>query len=280
MTPVQATDRDDYFFDLQGFLRLPGVLAQKDVAEMNAILDAMPDMPPNGWHGHVHRENFEASRGIAYQQIYEAGEPFERLIDHPRYIELVKRYIGGEGSHDWLHGPLFIDENFASLRGPNQGIGMHSGGAGYTKRTQYHYRNGHFMCGQINILIALTDIGSGDGATMVIPGSHKSNFKHPDHEKLRIGQNASMLGAEGAIEVHLKAGDAILFVDAIGHGSAARINAGERRILVYRFGPSWGNFRFGYTPSPALLERLTPQQRQFVYPWPKNSPPQVSQAAL
>jgi hypothetical protein len=64
----------------------------------------------------------------------------------------------------------------------------------------------------------------------------------------------------------MKAGDALLFVDAIMHGSAERTNPGERRIIVYRYGPGWGNFRHGYQVSPELAARLTPQRRQFVQP--------------
>jgi ectoine hydroxylase-related dioxygenase (phytanoyl-CoA dioxygenase family) len=32
---------------------------------------------------------------------------------------------------------------------------------------------------KVDMLLALTDIGPGDGGTMLIPGSHKSNFEHP-----------------------------------------------------------------------------------------------------
>ena len=35
------------------------------------------------------------------------------------------------------------------------------------------------MVGQINVLIALTDIEPGDGPTVLIPGSHKSTEVHP-----------------------------------------------------------------------------------------------------
>jgi ectoine hydroxylase-related dioxygenase (phytanoyl-CoA dioxygenase family) len=118
------------------------------------------------------------------------------------------------------------------------------------------------MCGQINLLIALTDIGPGDGATMVIPGSHKSNFEHPHVAAAR----ASVDEIEEAIELPMRAGDALLFVDAISHGSAKRVNPGIRRIVVYRYGPSWGNFRHGYQPSPELLARLTPERRRIVQP--------------
>ncbi|MCP4309396.1 MAG: hypothetical protein GY788_31885 [bacterium] len=50
------------------------------------------------------------------------------------------------------------------------------------------------------------------------------------------------------------------------HGSARRTNEGQRRIAVYRYGPSWGFFRHGYRPSAELLARLIPAQRQIVMP--------------
>ena len=54
--------------------------------------------------------------GLNLQQIYEAGEPFERMIDHPSWIDKIKHFVGAEGSFDHHHGPLFIDESFANLR--------------------------------------------------------------------------------------------------------------------------------------------------------------------
>ena len=276
MSTGTITDLDRYLFDLRGYLVLRNAVSKDQVAAMNAIVDTMPNMEPGEWYGHVHRENFEASRGIAYQQIYEAGEPFEALIDNPAWIEKVKTFIGGEGTFDYNNGELFIDENFVSIRGPGGAIGLHSGGHQGVKRTQYRYHNGQFMCGQINILLGLTDIGPRDGATMVIPGSHKANFEHPQFAQQKIGDGASVDGVEGAIEVHLDAGDAILFVDALSHGSAKRVNEGERRILVYRYGPAWGTFRFPYRPSQELLNRLTPRRRSIVLPQePWKREPQV-----
>lgn len=261
------TEREKYFFDLNGYLVLRGALSPQEVAGCNAALDAMLPINEEEWIGYVHGHSFKDNDGVNLQQIYEGGPAFETLIDHPGWIEKVKCFVGGEGTFDWNHGPLFIDENFANIRGPGQAIGLHSGGHLGMKRTQYRYHNGRFQCGQINILMALNDIGPGDGATMVVPGSHKANFNHPDFEKHKMrGEEASVDDVEGAIEVHLKAGDAILFVDCISHGSAKRVNPGQRRIMVFRYGPSWGNFRHGYQPSPDLLARLTPERRQIVQP--------------
>ncbi len=263
------TDHERYFFDLRGYIILRGALSADEVRQLNACLDAIPRLQIGQWWGYVHAHQYSIKDGLNYQQVYEAGEPFEQLIDHPSWYEKVRTLIGGEGTFDYNHGPLFIDEAFANFRSPGQAIPLHSGGHTGCKRTQYACHNGKFFCNQVNVLMALTDIGPGDGGTMVVPGSHKANFPHPDLARYEWSQAGSVDGLEGALEVHLQAGDALLFVDAIMHGSAQRTNPGERRVTIYRYGPSWGNFRHGYEVSPELLARLTPQRRQVVWPQQK-----------
>lgn len=261
------SDRDIYFFDLNGYLKVENALTGAEVAALNDCIDAIVPLADDDWHGYVHGQSYGAKDGSNLQQIYEAGEPFESLIDHPSWIDRVKHFVGGEGSFDWYHGPLFIDENFVNLRSPGEALGMHSGGNVAIMRCQFRLHNGKFHCGQVNALMALSDIGPGDGGTMVIPGSHKSNFQHPDYDKFVMKATGSSLDeAEGAVEIYMQAGDVLLFVDAICHGSAKRINPGQRRVAIYRYGPSWGNFRHNYKPSPELLERLTPERRQIVQP--------------
>ncbi len=265
----QLSAMEKYLFDLNGFIVLKGALSKDEVDACNLTLDAMQDSKPGQWHGRVHGHNFTgAHEGLNLQQIYEAGPAFEKIIDHPSWIDKVIQCLGtDELNFDGNHGPCFIDENFASIRGPGQAIGLHSGGNDRVTRCQYRCHNGKFHCGQINILTALTDIGPGDGATMVVPGSHKSNFPHPEFAQAAASAKATSVdGVTGAIEVHLNAGDAILFVDAIMHGSAKRSNEGQRRIFVYRYGPSWGFFRHAYRPSEELLARLSDRQKSIVMP--------------
>ncbi|MEO6906913.1 MAG: phytanoyl-CoA dioxygenase family protein [Abditibacteriaceae bacterium] len=267
-----VTDMEEYMFDLNGYLLLKNTIDANHVAQLNSIIDNITSLQPplstGEWYGCVHAHSYGGKEGLNLQQIYEGGEAFERLIDQPSWIEKVRHFVGGAGTFDYKHGSLFIDENFANVRGPGEAIGLHSGGHSGTKRNQFRFRNGRFHCGQINILMALTDIGPGDGATMIIPGSHKANLMHPQlkEKQMKSGQLASVDGVEGAIEMHMQKGDAILFTDAINHGSAERVNKGERRIVVYRYGPSWGFFRHPYRPSAKLLERLTPAQREIVWP--------------
>ena len=268
-TMTTVSDHDIFFFDLQGFLLLQKVLSAKEVTELNAILDDIPTLETGEWWRHVQAHSYNDNDGLNLQQIYEAGEPFERLIDHPAWIDKVKTFVGGEGTFDWHHGPLFIDENFANFRSPGEAIGMHSGGHIGQQRNQFRVLNGKFHCGQINVLVALSKIGPGDGGTLIIPGSHKSNFVHPDMERYKMRSEGAGEIPDGAIEVHMDVGDALLFADAICHGSTKRTNAGQRRTLVYRYGPSWGNFRHNYEVSEELLARLTPVRRQIVRPHSK-----------
>lgn len=266
------TDMERYLFDLRGYLVLPGAIAPALLQQLNATLDRYVNMAPplahQEWVGALQAHSFGGDDGVNLQQVYEAGPCFETLIDHPSWYGKVLELIGSEKNFDKHHGPIFIDENFASLRGPGQAIGMHSGGAEGAIRTHYRFEHGQFHCAQINALMALTDIGPGDGGTMLIPGSHKANLKHPhmDRHAIRHGENTSGDGLQGAIEVHMNAGDVLLFVDAICHGSARRVNPGLRRVVVYRYGPSWGFFRHPYRPSAELLSRLTERQRQIVWP--------------
>ncbi len=265
--------REIYSFDLHGYLIVRGALSSAEVAACNRVVDSLQSLGKGEWAGYVQGHDYGGREGLNLQQIYEAGEPFERLIDHPSYIERVRTFVGGEGTFDYHHGALFIDESFANIRVEGEAIPMHSGMAMCGKRTQSWVRDGRFHCGQVNVLMALSDIGAGDGATMVVPASHKAHFRHPDVADKGWGKQQSMDGVAHAVEVHLQRGDALLFVDAITHGAAARVNPGQRRIAVYRYGPSWGNFRHGYRPSPELLARLTPPRRAIVQPMDPVSPP-------
>lgn len=264
-----CTDMQRYLFDLNGYLILRNALTPEQLAACNKTYDEIDGFEGRGKHNGVFVNNAGRQEGLMMQQLYEGGPVWEELIDHPAWFDKVKHFIGTDDpeNFDGHHGPAFIDECFGTIRRAGDAQRLHSGGHVGTIRTQFRYHAGKFHCGQVNILMAFNDIGSGDGATMVVPGSHKSNVPHPQTVPLdKRGEEASMDGIEGAIECHLNAGDALLFVDAIAHGSARRTNDGQRRIAVYRYGPSWGFFRHKMRPSEELLERLTPLRRQIVMP--------------
>ncbi|WDR05545.1 phytanoyl-CoA dioxygenase family protein [Devosia rhodophyticola] len=257
-------DLNDFLFDLRGYLILENAIDASLLAGLNAEFDKFPDLQFGEWHGNAQRLDNNGHAGLELQNIVEVGKPFETLIDHPSWIDRLHRYCGEEGT--WVEG-LYIDECFASIRRNGGYFPMHSGGQDGVIRNQYGFHNGRFRCAQVNILLALTDIGPGDGGTRILPGSHKSNIAHPVFSKpFEERAKADDEVVEGSIEVNMKAGDALMFVDALSHGATKRTNAGDRRVVIYRYGPMWGNTRYGYQYSPELLARLTPAQRKILQP--------------
>jgi phytanoyl-CoA dioxygenase PhyH len=268
---LTAADHD-YLFDLNGFRVLHGALSPAELAEINDWVDArdVDSLNPGDWIGNVEVHTYGKRDGVNFQNIVEGGPPFERLIDHPSWFDHVSRYIA-VGAHK-----LRIDECFLNIRRSGGYIPIHSGGDNVRFSGLFHWHNGSWAVGQINILMALTDIGSGDGATTVIPGSHKSHLSHPQRNwDAGVGGDQAI----GMREVHLKAGDAIMFTDGICHGSLPRTNPGERRVLIYRYAPHLLAPRMNYIPSKELIDRLTPRRREIVMPVaPRLGPNQVVRA--
>lgn len=261
MSPAPAplrlpTPTENYLFDLRGFLILKNAISPDLLDQLNDEFDRFPrEMQTGQWYRGAQRRDYNAQSGLELHHCIEIGGPFEILIDYPAWLGYVQTYCGEMGTY--VEG-LFIDECFASIRSEGGSFVFHSGNYDGALRGKYRYENGFFRCGQINILMALTDIGPGDGGTLVIPGSHKANFPLPPESELH----------EHAVEVQLQKGDALLFVDGITHGASNRTNAGDRRVVIYRYGPSWGRTRFGYEYSDELLDRLTPMRRAILEPVP------------
>ncbi|HEV2517365.1 MAG TPA: phytanoyl-CoA dioxygenase family protein [Devosia sp.] len=257
-------DLQDFLFDLRGYLILEKAIDATLLANLNRAFDNFPELQFGEWWGNAQRLDNNGHAGLELQNIVEAGKPFEALIDHPSWIDRLRRYCGEDGTYV---GGLFIDECFASVRRNGGYFPLHSGGQDGVVRNQFRFVNGQFRCGQVNILLALTDIGPGDGGTRILPGSHKSNIAHPVFARNfseRVKDEDEVV--EGSIEVNMKAGDALMFVDALSHGATKRINPGDRRVVIFRYGPSWGNTRYGFKYSQELLDRVTPEQRKILEP--------------
>lgn len=80
-------------------------------------------------------------------------------------------------------------------------------------------RNIPLWTGQCSV--AFTKISPDDGATMVLPGSHKSNIMYTQFAENEIAQHSILVdGVVGAIEIFMDPGNALAFADAIMHGSA------------------------------------------------------------
>jgi hypothetical protein len=122
---MRDVDIDDYLFDLRGYLILKQAVAPDLLADLNRAVDSFPDIGFGDWWGNVQRLDNNGRAGMEMQNIVEGGKPFETLIDHPAWIDRLRRYCGEDGTY--VQG-LFIDECFASIRRSGGFFPMHSGG--------------------------------------------------------------------------------------------------------------------------------------------------------
>ncbi len=279
--PDPANGRDlsdaeaDYLFDVQGYRILRDVLSPLQLEKINGWVDRQDteNLESGDWVGDVEVHTYGAKDGLNFQNVMEADEPvFQDLIDSEAWIDQVRRYIEADSDQH----KLSIDECFLNLRRGGGFIPSHSGGDGVRFTGLFGWQNGKWAVGQINILMALNDIGPGDGGTTLIPGSHKQRLAHPlesENGKTMWQQNASGVDTLGMCEVNLQAGDAVMFTDGICHGSMPRVNPGQRRIMVYRYSPQLLANRMNYLPSDEFLAKLTDAQRAIVQPVPPRGRP-------
>ena len=115
------TPMEEYLFDLHGYTVIKGAIDLDHLRVMNDFLDALPSLEIDQWYGNIDVHTYGGIDGMNLQNIIEGGEIFERLIDHPAWIDLVRHYIGP-------HDRPFINEGFINIRGQGGYIGVHSGG--------------------------------------------------------------------------------------------------------------------------------------------------------
>lgn len=259
MTEIIPNALEEYLFDLRGYAVIPGAIDARHLAEMNRWIDELPEVDLGEALGNVAVHTYGSQDGLNLQNIIEGGEIFERLVDHPAWIGRVRHYLGNR------HRP-YVSESFLNLRKEAGYIGAHSGGHVVDSRKRSGRDKGQWCCSYLTLLLALSDVGPGDGATAVVPGSHKSDLPHPRQDAKGGLSKASGEELEGAMEVLLKAGDALLLNDYACHASTRRRNSGERRMIIFRYVPEIYAHRWGYVPSAELLARMSDSQRAIVQP--------------
>ena len=230
-------DEERFLFDLEGYLVVRNALSPRDVAEINRIADErFPDDEP-GRHGEW--------------STLPWGEPLKRLIDHPTIMPYLVELLGER---------VRLDHDYAIFMKQGESRGGLHGGTGGTH--WYHYRNGRMSNGLTVVTWFLTPAPAGAGGFACVPASHKSNFDAGDiPEEVRSFERPAPYVVQPAVE----AGDALIFTEAVIHGTMAWRSPTERRALLFKYSPghsSWARDWYGrFDPG-----ELSPRQRRMLAP--------------
>jgi len=248
-----VNDHERYLFDLHGYLVVEGALSADVVAQLNALVDAQGLPTPDA--------SIDSQR---FAGFLEWGQPFRDLLDHPRLLPYLLEMLGPAPRLDHAYG--------IAMREGTEGLHLHGGGTPYDPAQYYHYRNGTMYCGLTVVTWALSDAPPGAGGFACIPGSHKSNLPCPQDVRHYQANPAGSV-----TQVPMRAGDMLIFTEALTHGTYAWTASYHRRALLYKYAPghmAWGRIdqaherTAGYTERQALLledpyiykRRLVPAQ--------------------
>ena len=126
-----------------------------------------------------------------------------------------------------LIGPkLRVDHDYCIFMQPGaSGQDIHGGPMRYESDHWYHYQDGVIRNGLMVATWVLNDASPGDGGFVCIPGSHKTNFiRSVPTEVLKQTQRPDYV-----VQPELRAGDVLIFTEALIHGTAQWTGEQERR---------------------------------------------------
>ena len=227
--------QEKYLFDLQGYITVPNALNGEQLRELNAIFDAR-----------IAQEVKPEATKHRFGELLAWGKPYLGLIENPR----IKPYMD-----EIIAGNCRLDHDYADLiRSGKSPIGctLHGGAVPFDANMFFNFTGGRMNNGLTVVAYNLKDVNPGDGGFGCVPGSHKSNYAFPS-EWLNLEERHPCVKA-----VTGPAGTAIIFTEALTHGTLPWTGKNERRTLFYKYSPvcsSWSARYYDAEKYPGLDAR-------------------------
>jgi hypothetical protein len=231
-------------FDVQGYLHIRGVLPAEEVAEYLTWIEEAEKID-------VETLNSDFPDGIKQQlnrplsRMWDADPRFARFLDHPVVAPFLHEFLGEDYKH--IDNDLYYTHPGYGGGHWHRGVRAHPTG---------HVVDGKFICPMVKVFYCLTDVGPGEGEFVVIPGSHKAQFKL-DYEG-RLDLPAQHIFDD------VKAGDIIIFNEALIHNGRPNSSRKTRKTIIVNFGRNWAGVWRGYRPKPETLAAVTPDQQRIL----------------
>lgn len=212
-----------YSFDLTGLLQLDNFIDPGVLGMLNA---AWPERMAG-------RDMFDIN--------FSWGAPWTHLIALEPVRPILQTLLGRGYRVDHCFG---VNELFYSTKGR-----MHHQSHMVDLGVTYTYQRGRPYTTLLTISVALMDIPTGAGGFCCVPGSHKANLDCPA-AWYEIDKHPHM------VQIPQKAGSAVLFTEALTHGTYHLGHEQPRRSIIMRLTP--GGVQFRRNPSQPNLTLLPP----------------------
>ncbi|HVF11431.1 MAG TPA: phytanoyl-CoA dioxygenase family protein [Abditibacteriaceae bacterium] len=246
------TDKEKYLFDLHGFVVIKNAVPHDDIKRMLKLCDrwhSLPDAelpPPLVSYGSPSLNPTEAR---AIVNVDYGDEVFQRLALNPEIMRLVLALT--------LNSPQLLDIALTRNVQESNDIPFHGGVADYPQvpRGLHHPACAYQAVGEtifanfLNAAVPLVDVPQGTGF-VCIPGSHKTPFARPHDIGLYDDPPT-------VVNVCPKAGDVVLFTEALVHGARKWTADYPRRTVFVRYSTSYASWSPGHGPLEEHKDKIS-----------------------
>lgn len=239
----------DYEFDLNGYVVLKNVINKNNINKINKVLISLEkkkesELPHSVYFGK------KKNKSEAYiSNILAADKEFEKLATIPIILKIMKH----------------VTSNFFRL---NHAVAMtkykkntytylHMGNIPTHPKIFYFVKDKKIFSNVTKVLFPICNNTERNGGFAIIPGSHKANFNRPYSNNPKDNKLLKFIDA--------KPGDAVVFTEALAHGSMINKTNNVRRVLSYCYSvaymPDWTKLNLKYSKeyfkkAPAKIKNL------------------------
>lgn len=203
--PDASADEIGASLDEHGYALIEGVLPPDDVARRRAVLDELLATTPTG------RNFFEGFRTQRVYAVFGKTRAFDDLAVHPLLTAALDHVLG---EHYQLSGPVALQI------GPGEAAQVL-----HRDEDIYPLPRPHDPV-VVNSMWALCDFTEDNGATRLIPGSHRwPEDRRPQEDE--------------AVPATMPAGSVLVYVGGLWHGGGANTTDRPRPGLLLEYVVSW-----------------------------------------
>ena len=230
-----------YLFDTFGYIVVPDVLTGAQVDELRSTLRQPTEQ----------FDPVEQQRGPLHW-----GKVWRDMLDLPTLSPVLEHLIGNhlmraglearaEKNRETVVLPTFRLDHVnvhTHVRKGFKGAVLHGGWQGTGGCQFFGYHDGRFYNGLVSVTFELYDTHANGGGFGCIPGTHKANLPLPS-----AWRDLAERVPECITRVPARPGDAIVFTEALTHGTLPWTVDDTRKTIFYKFSPhatSWSGDYF------------------------------------
>lgn len=235
---VPMTDEQKYRFDVKGWIALPGLFTEEELAPIREhqlrFLNDRESLPPEERNNH--------------------GGPSQVMLDHPAVVGVLNEMLSQQSlAADDCYGFRF-DHTYTSFReAGHDNFNPHGGGGFFNfAGTSHIYQMvpGRVHAGLVRVVWELNEVAEGDGGTLFLSGSHKAAFPRPDEIS---GRDSDIWETYTC-----PPGSAVIFTEALCHSGTRWTNEQRPRLSLFTcyntVNAKWGKG----CPPPEVIASMPP----------------------